>query len=83
MAKKVVTQVNLSSTDGDMGILAGHVPTICQLVPSVLSVIHSEGVDKYFVSGGFAVINQDSSLNVNAVEAFPLTDLDFEVLVFN
>jgi F-type H+-transporting ATPase subunit delta len=80
MSKKVVTQVNLSTTEGDMGILAGHVPTIFQLVPSVLSVVGAESTEKYFVSGGFAVVNPDSSLNVNAVEAFPLKDLDFEVV---
>jgi F-type H+-transporting ATPase subunit delta len=30
------------------------------------------------VSGGFAVINPDSSLNINAVEAVPVEQLDVE-----
>jgi F-type H+-transporting ATPase subunit delta len=30
------------------------------------------------VSGGFAVINPDSSLNINAVEAVPMEQLDVE-----
>ncbi|KAJ3113958.1 delta subunit of the central stalk of mitochondrial F1F0 ATP synthase, atp16 [Phlyctochytrium bullatum] len=71
-------QVNLSSTEGDMGILADHVPTISQLNPGVIEVIASDKTQKFFVSGGFAVINTDSSLNINAVEAFPIEDLDVE-----
>jgi len=30
------------------------------------------------VSGGFAVVNPDSSLNINAVEAVPVDQLDVE-----
>ncbi|KAI8832723.1 F1 complex, delta/epsilon subunit of ATPase [Chytridium lagenaria] len=71
-------QVNLSSTEGDMGILADHVPTISQLNPGVIEIIGSDKTQKFFVSGGFAIINTDSSLNINAVEAFPIEDLDAE-----
>jgi F-type H+-transporting ATPase subunit delta len=80
LSKKELVQVNVSTTDGDMGILVGHVPTIAQLKPSVISLVSAEGTDKYFVSGGFAAINPDSTLNINAVEAVPLKDLDFEVI---
>ncbi len=38
MKEQVVGQVNLSSTDGDLGILAGHVPVILQLRPGLLEV---------------------------------------------
>lgn len=31
------------------------------------------------VSGGFATINPDNTLNINAVEAFPLEELSLEV----
>jgi F0F1-type ATP synthase epsilon subunit len=33
----------------------------------------------YLVSGGFAIVNDDSSLNINAVEAFKLDDFSPEV----
>lgn len=33
-----VDQVSIPSTSGDFGVLAGHVPTIAQLRPGVLSV---------------------------------------------
>ncbi|KAI8335862.1 F1 complex, delta/epsilon subunit of ATPase [Chlamydoabsidia padenii] len=74
-----VQQVNLAATSGDMGILANHVPTIEQLNPGIVEVIESGDVTKkFFVSGGFATINPDSSLNINAVEASPLEDFSLE-----
>ncbi|RCH79104.1 delta subunit of the central stalk of mitochondrial F1F0 ATP synthase, atp16, partial [Rhizopus stolonifer] len=74
-----VQQVNLAATSGDMGILANHVPTIEQLNPGVVEIIESSEVTKkFFVSGGFATINPDSSLNINAVEASPLEELSLE-----
>ncbi|GAA5799410.1 F1 complex, delta/epsilon subunit of ATPase [Helicostylum pulchrum] len=74
-----VQQVNLAATSGDMGILANHVPTIEQLNPGVVEVVESaEITKKFFVSGGFATINPDSSLNINAVEACPLEEFSIE-----
>ncbi|KAI9245060.1 ATP synthase [Sporodiniella umbellata] len=74
-----VQQVNLAATSGDMGVLANHVPTIEQLNPGIVEVVESaEVTKKFFVSGGFATINPDSSLNVNAVEASPLEEFSLE-----
>ncbi|KAJ3079545.1 delta subunit of the central stalk of mitochondrial F1F0 ATP synthase, atp16, partial [Quaeritorhiza haematococci] len=67
------------SSDGDMGILADHVPTVAQLKPGVVEIfVPNEKSQRFFVSGGFAVINPDSTLNINAVEAFTLDQLDFD-----
>lgn len=68
------TQVNISSTAGDMGILANHVPAIVQLKPGVVEVISDSGNEKYFVSGGFATVQPENLLSINAVEAFKLED---------
>ncbi|KAJ8662651.1 ATP synthase F1, epsilon subunit [Lichtheimia ornata] len=74
-----VQQVNLAATSGDMGILANHVPTIEQLNPGVVEVVESGDVTKkFFVSGGFAIINPDSTLNINAVEAAAIDELSAE-----
>ncbi|KXN69370.1 ATP synthase delta chain, partial [Conidiobolus coronatus NRRL 28638] len=79
--KTEVQQVNLSATSGDMGILADHVSSIEQLKPGVIEIIvDANKTEKYFVSGGFAVINPDSSLNINAVEAFQLEEFDREAV---
>ena len=76
ISKSEQRQVNISTTDGDMGILVGHVPSVLQLKPSVVELINDQESKKYFVSGGFAVMNPDSSLNINAVEACELDQLD-------
>ncbi|CAG8557040.1 3387_t:CDS:2 [Ambispora gerdemannii] len=79
-----VHQVNLGSTSGDMGILANHVPSIEQLKPGVIEVIEdSNTTQKYFVSGGFAIIHPNSSLDINAIEAFSLDDFSIETIKAN
>ncbi|CAG8465484.1 17066_t:CDS:2 [Acaulospora morrowiae] len=76
-----VQQVNISSTAGDMGILANHVPSIEQLKPGIIEVLeNATTTKKFFVSGGFAIINSNSSLDINAVEAFPLEDFSIEAV---
>lgn len=41
-------QVNLAAESGDMGILAGHVPSIEQLKPGLVEVIEEAGGSKQF-----------------------------------
>ena len=58
-------------------ILPGHVPTVSQLRPGVVSVhVNDKDVKKYFVSGGFAFVHADSTADVCAVEAVPVEHLD-------
>ncbi|KAF9407021.1 delta subunit of the central stalk of mitochondrial F1F0 ATP synthase, atp16 [Podila epigama] len=75
-----VTQVNIAAVSGDMGILASHVPSIEQLRPGVVEVLEATGSKKFFVSGGFATMNPDSSLYINAIEAFPVEDFSAEAV---
>ncbi|KAG0352850.1 delta subunit of the central stalk of mitochondrial F1F0 ATP synthase, atp16 [Podila minutissima] len=75
-----VTQVNIAAVSGDMGILASHVPSIEQLRPGVIEVLEAAGSKKFFVSGGFATMNPDSSLNINAIEAFPVEEFSAEAV---
>ncbi|KAF9914353.1 delta subunit of the central stalk of mitochondrial F1F0 ATP synthase, atp16 [Lobosporangium transversale] len=78
-----VAQVNIAAVSGDMGILASHVPSIEQLRPGVVEVIENAITKKYFVSGGFATMNPDSSLNINAIEAFPVEEFSAEAVRHN
>ncbi|KAF9143301.1 delta subunit of the central stalk of mitochondrial F1F0 ATP synthase, atp16 [Linnemannia schmuckeri] len=78
-----VTQVNIAAVSGDMGILASHVPSIEQLRPGVVEVIEATTTKKFFVSGGFATMNPDSTLNINAVEAFPVEEFSPETVRHN
>lgn len=77
-----VDMVLLPSTNGDFGVMPGHVPTVAQLRPGVVT-IHSEmdkQVEKYFVAAGFAFIHPDSTTDLCAVEAVKLEELDPEAV---
>lgn len=73
-----VTQVNLPAKSGQIGILANHVPTVEQLVPGVVEVLEGSGSKKFFVSGGFATVQPDSTLCITSAEAFPLESFSAE-----
>ncbi|KAI9470369.1 delta subunit of the central stalk of mitochondrial F1F0 ATP synthase, atp16 [Coemansia sp. RSA 989] len=83
MKNKEVNQVDMAAVSGDLGILADHVPTIEQLKPGVIDFISDSGSQKYFVSGGFAIMNPNSVLNINAIEAFKLEDVDPQAVATN
>ncbi|ATY60171.1 ATP synthase delta chain, putative [Cordyceps militaris CM01] len=76
-----VVQVNIPAESGDMGVLANHVPSIEQLKPGIVEVVEENGSTKsFFLSGGFATVQPDSSLSINAPEAYPLEDFSAEAI---
>ncbi|KAL8694425.1 MAG: hypothetical protein Q9218_000917 [Villophora microphyllina] len=76
-----VVQVNIPAESGEMGVLANHVPSIEQLKPGLVEIIEESGGSKqYFLSGGFATVQPDSQLSINAVEGFPLEDFSSEAV---
>lgn len=48
MREAVVEQVNLSTTDGDLGILANHVPAILQLKPGLIEIMQAADKKQLF-----------------------------------
>lgn len=72
----------LPALTGDFGVMPGHVPTVAQLRPGVVTVHNTldKEIDKYFVSSGFAFVHADSSTDVCAVEAVKVDDLDPEAV---
>ncbi|CAN0842755.1 ATP synthase subunit delta', mitochondrial [Linum grandiflorum] len=76
LAEKEVDMIIVPATTGQMGILPGHVPTIAELKPGVMSVHEGSDVSKYFVSSGFAFIHGNSVADVIAVEAVPIDQID-------
>ncbi|OIW18838.1 hypothetical protein TanjilG_25281 [Lupinus angustifolius] len=76
LASKEVDMVIVPATTGQMGVLPGHVATIAELKPGVLSVHEGNDITKYFVSSGFAFIHANSVADVIAVEAVPLDQID-------
>ncbi|KAJ5444474.1 ATP synthase subunit delta [Penicillium daleae] len=76
-----VTQVNIPAASGEMGVLANHVPSIEQLKPGIVEIVEEGGATKqYFLSGGFAVVQPDSQLSINAVEGYPLEDFSADAI---
>lgn len=73
-----VTQVNLPAKSGQIGVLANHVPTVEQLTPGVVEVFEGSANKKYYVSGGFAAMQPDSTLCITSIEAFPLESFSQE-----
>jgi F-type H+-transporting ATPase subunit delta len=62
-----------------MGVLANHVASIEQLKPGLVEIMEESGSKQFFLSGGFAVVQPDSKLSINAVEGYPLEDFSAEV----
>ncbi|EMC94661.1 hypothetical protein BAUCODRAFT_111711 [Baudoinia panamericana UAMH 10762] len=76
-----VVQVNIPAESGEMGILAQHVPSIEQLKPGLVEVIEEAGGSKqFFLSGGFATVQPNSVLSINAVEGYPLDDFSADAV---
>ncbi|CAK3895644.1 epsilon subunit of F1F0-ATP synthase N-terminal domain-containing [Lecanosticta acicola] len=76
-----VVQVNIPAESGEMGVLASHVPSIEQLKPGLVEVIEESGGSKqFFLSGGFATVQPNSVLSINAVEGYPLEDFSADAV---
>jgi F-type H+-transporting ATPase subunit epsilon len=73
--------VTVPGSEGDFGVLAGHMPLISTLRPGVIDIRGgSESGDlRFFVLGGFAEANP-SKLTVLAEEALPMTSVDAATL---
>lgn len=50
-------EVQLTGTEGDFTVLAGHAPVISTLRPGVVSVSLSGSMKKFFVNGGFVEVD--------------------------
>ncbi len=75
-----VEMVTVPGITGEFGIMPRHVPTIAQLRPGVVQVKKDGAARNFFVSGGFCVVKDDSSVAITAAEALPLEDIDAEAV---
>ncbi|KAL7233796.1 hypothetical protein ACSBR1_017414 [Camellia fascicularis] len=76
LSTKEVDMVIIPASAGQMGVLPGHVATIAELKPGIMSVHEGNEVKKYFVSSGFAFIHANSYADVIAIEAVPIEQID-------
>jgi len=61
--------------DGEIGILAGHAPTLARLAAGEMRVLGGPGSTSYFVEGGFAQV-QDDVVTVLTPRVRTLKELD-------
>jgi F-type H+-transporting ATPase subunit epsilon len=69
--------VTIPGTEGDFGVLAGHMPLIATIRPGVVEVIAANDPvpRRIFIAGGFADVN-GTSCTVLAEEAVNVADLN-------
>jgi F-type H+-transporting ATPase subunit epsilon len=68
--------VTVPGSEGDMGVMAGHMPLVSTLRPGVIAVAGgSKGDARFFVLGGFTEINPEK-ITVLAEEAIPMDKVD-------
>lgn len=68
--------VTIPGTEGDMGVMAGHMPLITTLRAGMVAVSGGpEPNQRFFVSGGFAEVNS-KKLTLLAEEAIPAAEFD-------
>ena len=70
--------VTIPGSEGEMGVMAGHMPLITTLRPGVVT-LSGDRADRFYVTGGFAEVNP-KKLTVLAEEAVPLAELDAAAL---
>ncbi|KAK6119335.1 hypothetical protein DH2020_046917 [Rehmannia glutinosa] len=75
-SNKQADLVIVPATTGQMGILPGHVSSISELKPGLLSIHEGNEVTNYFVSSGFAFVHSNSVTDIIAVEAVPTKQVD-------
>jgi F-type H+-transporting ATPase subunit epsilon len=72
--------VTVPGSDGDFGVMAGHMPVISTLRPGVIDVRGgTEGDARFFVLGGFVEANPQK-ITVLAEEATPMQEVDASLL---
>ena len=70
-----VDQVDIPGVEGDLGVMAGHAPTVAAIRPGILTITVGGKHEKVIVLGGWAEVNE-KGLPVLADVATSLADLD-------
>lgn len=68
--------VVLPGVDGYFGLKANHVPVISQLQPGLVELHTGTEVEKYFISGGFAMVHPNGVTDICVLEAATLDQID-------
>ena len=76
--KKEVDQVTLPTQEGEISVLAGHVPLVAVLIPGIITLTSGKDEEYLAVSGGFIEVQPGSKVIVLADTADRAEELDLE-----
>lgn len=76
----VVNSILVSGTEGELGILPGHIPLLTTIKPGVLKITVGDKEEYVYVSGGFLEV-QPTIVTVLADTAIRGEDLDKELIL--
>lgn len=66
-----VTMVEFTSSEGEMGVYADHIPLTTVLVPGIMTIHEQDGVKKAALHAGFVEILQDKVTILAEVAEWP------------
>lgn len=66
-----VTMIEFTSSEGEMGVYAEHVPLTTVLVPGITTIHEADGVKKAALHSGFVEILQDKAVMLAEVAEWP------------
>jgi len=78
VAKKTADQVTLPTREGEITVMAGHVPLVAVLVPGMITLRHGAEEEYVAVSGGFIEVQPGSKVVVLADTAERAEELDLK-----
>lgn len=65
------SMVEFNTTEGEIGVLKGHIPLTVVVAPGILNIAEPEGVKKAALHSGFAEILQDSVVIMAEIIEWP------------
>ena len=80
LMSEMVEHIVLPGSEGQLGVLAQHAPTVVALKPGMINVIKGSAVERrIYVRGGFAEINPEA-VTVLAEHALDMDAVDGDVI---
>eukprot|EP00998_Keelungia_sp_KM082_P009675 NODE_5854_length_672_cov_134.493578_g5831_i0.p1 GENE.NODE_5854_length_672_cov_134.493578_g5831_i0~~NODE_5854_length_672_cov_134.493578_g5831_i0.p1 ORF type:complete len:175 (-),score=41.41 NODE_5854_length_672_cov_134.493578_g5831_i0:84-608(-) len=70
------TSLSCNTTDGSIGVMAGHEYEIAQLMPGLLEIATPKESYTFAVSGGFAHVHNTGDVHINTAECIDVAALD-------
>ncbi len=72
-----VSMVEFNTTEGEIGVLKGHIPLTVVIAPGILTITEAEGTKEAALHSGFAEVLQDGVVIMAEIIEWP-TEIDLE-----